>query len=272
MPTARLHSERTDLVSIVHMDSESEIRNVKFNFFTATWVEMNGDRGKIQNVLAPSFNHNAPAIVVAGADCDVEEVYVAANDGGLACIEVTGDRAYLRNIRSDQSNDAAAVRFNGSDDSILDGLDSNLDEQGLIILDSARVTAVNVRVTASDDEGILLDGATNCVLEATVYQAGQHGIRVLDSDRNRLSGQVIDAGKDTNNTYDGVFIEGDSDRNRTEFTVTYPGAGNRMRYGLNISAATVDNHVEASILDGTGATANFNDAGTGTVLTDDHLV
>lgn len=109
--------------------------------------------------------------------------------------------------------------------------------------------------------------------ELSIFNASQHGLIINDSSDNRFSGIIADANQQNpTNTYDGIHMSGDSNRNRTEFTVVYDGAGNQMRYGMNISAATCDDNVEASILTGTGATGNFNDAGTGTVLTDDHIV
>lgn len=256
--------------AFIEMDAVGKIGNVVFrgNGPDSSLV-ITGDRCDAFGLTVSNESVNGN-IVVQSNDCHIYNIEGAISQ--LAIIEVTGDRALIQNVTSQLGTSGCAVRLNGSNGSVVNGVTSRADENGLIVLDSDRWQATDIYVEASDTAGIIIDGSNNGRLEAIVYQAGQHGIRVLDSDRNRLGGLVIDAGKDTNNTYDGVFIEGDSDRNRTEFTVTYPGTGNRMRYGLNISAATVDNHVEASILDGTGATGNYNNAGTGTVVTDDHLV
>lgn len=219
------------------MGSDAEIRNVKFNFFTATWVEMNGARGKLSNVLAPSLTSNEPAIIVAGANCVLEDIRVSANSGP-SCIEVTGDRAVLRDILSTSSTDAAAVRFNGSDYSLLDGLDSDQDEHGLIILNSQRVTANNVRVTTSDDDGIILDGSDFCTVRGVVNAAGQHGVRLNNSDQNRIEVTVIDSGGDTTNTYDNLRIEGASNRNFVTGSIFRPRlTGNTTRAGVNVAGS-----------------------------------
>lgn len=257
-------------MSIVHMATDSVVERVNFNFFTATWVEMVGDRARVTHVLAPSLTSNEPAILVTGVDCEVEDVRVSANSGP-SCIEVTGDRAYLRQIRSTSSTDAAAVRFNTSADSVLDTLYSTLDEHGLIVLDSARCRATNIRINQSDLDGVVWDGSDDGIFEGTVNLAGQHGFHFTDSSRCRWEGIIRDAGRDTTNTYDGVLGDGDSNNNRTSFTVSY-SSGNQMRYGLNLSVATIDTHIEASKLTGSGATGAYNNAGTGTVATDDHIV
>lgn len=117
------------------------------------------------------------------------------------------------------------------------------------------------------------DDCHRCQVDISIFNASQHGLIINDSSDNRFTGIVADANQaNPTNTYDGIRMTGDSNRNRTAFTVVYDGAGNQMRYGMNIVDATCDDNVEASILTGTGATGNFNDAGTGTVLTDDHIV
>lgn len=208
-------------------------------------------------------------LVIVGDDCHVSDLRVF--NSFLAGVEVTGDRADISGVSS-WFGDGAGVRLNGSAGSTVRGLHSRQAINGLIVLDSTRWTATDVYIETTGEDGIIIDGSSLGRLDATVYNAGQHGIRVTDSSDNRIGGQVVDAGQDNDNTYDGVLVEGDSNRNRTALTVTYQGAGDQMRYGLNLSAATVDDHVEASILTGAGATADFNDAGTGTVLTDDHVV
>lgn len=130
----------------------------------------------------------------------------------------------------------------------------------------------NLGLTVIQPTDVIFDDCHRGKVDLLCFESLQHGLRIEDSSDNRFSGQIINAGQQIDDTYDGIFVLGDSNRNRTEFTVTYTGAGNQMRYGANLSAATVDNHVEASVLTGSGATGNFNDAGTGTVLTDDHIV
>lgn len=141
---------------------------------------------------------------------------------------------------------------------------------GTILLDG--VTDAVLDIVGSNLVTVILNESHRNTIRLNTIETSQHGIRFTDSSDNRVEGHITNAGRQTTNTYDGVFMDGDSDRNRTALTVTYLGSGSQMRYGANISASTCDNNVEASILTGSGATGNFNDAGTGTVLTDDHIV
>lgn len=231
-------------------------------------LEMSGNESRAEYISAFGNGDNE-AILISGNDCKLSHVITGSGTGD-SCIEVTGLRAHLSDIHSADSTTASAVRVTGAD-CLIDGLSSNSDDTGLEILNATRWQARNVNVTSSDNEGILITGSDHGILDCLVYNSGRHGISISASSFNRLSGEVIDAGRDTNNTYDGIIFAGDSDRNRTAFTVTYLGSGNQARYGLNYSASTCDSNVEASILLA-GSTGHYNDAGTGTVLTDDHIV
>jgi parallel beta-helix repeat protein len=252
----------------VILSTAAEIGNVNIGSNAAdVRLDMTGTNSRAHSIGASAGE--TWAILVSGNECVLDDVNTGSGLGD-SCIEVTGQRAQLSNIKSNSSGTASAVRITGAD-CVLNGLTSNTDDTGLEISGATRWQARNVNVQAADNEGILITSSDHGILEATVYNSGRHGISITDSSHNRLSGQVIDAGKDTNNTYDGVILAGNSDRNRTAFTVTYLGSGNQARYGLNISASTCDSNIEASLLLA-GSTGHYNDAGTGTVATDDHIV
>lgn len=262
------------MTAVVQADNGSLIENVAVSAVGTTdqAIEVLGANVRLRHVNCGTSGSSVPQIVVAGDRAFLEDIIVSATtDAGIL---VTGDRAVLRGITSSANGFTTGdgIRFDTSADSLLDGYMSFQDAFGLRVLDSPRTQCTGVVIRDPHQRGVVWDGSDRGIFDGVVSDAGEHGIQITDSSRNRFSGQVIDASKDANNTYEGVLVDGDSNRNRTEFTVTYGGAGNQMRYGLNISAATCDNNVEASILDGSGATGSFNDAGTGTVLTDDHLV
>ena len=247
---------------------ESTANNIRLNppAGLATTVELIGNRSRAEHVVA--FGSSDVHILVTGNDCrvsgsDVESAVVAG-------ISVTGLRAIITSVESRFGTTGCGLRIDGGADCLVSNFTSQSDENGVIIDGAIRWKLQNVHVQSSDTEGVIIDSSSEGTGDFTVYNAGRHGVRITDSSRNRLSGIIRDAGRDTTNTYDGVFVEGNSDRNRTSFFVTYGGSGNQARYGMNLSAGTVDGHIEASWLDA-GATADFNDAGTGTVLTDDHI-
>lgn len=237
-----------------------------------TSIELSGANGRILHVTCGTSGSSVPTVIVSGDFAYLEDVNTSLSaDAGVL---VTGDRAQLVGITSRlvHFSTGHGIRLDQSSDTVINGFASYQDGFGLVVLDSPRCQATDVHVFDCSRVGVWWDGSDNGLLECTVGESDRHGVQITDSDRGRFSGQVVNASRGTNNTYDGVILDGDSDRNRTEFTVTYLGSGNRMRYGLNISAATCNTNVEASILDGTGATGNYNNAGTGTVVTDDHLV
>jgi len=71
----------------------------------------------------------------------------------------------------------------------------------------------------------------------------------------------------TNDTYDGIFVDGDSDLNNIQGNTVRQGVGaNRQQYGININAGNCDDSlVIANDIDSSGVSGNFNDSGTGTI-------
>lgn len=162
-----------------------------------------------------------------------------------------------------------AVRIENVTGASVTNVSSHSSTNGIVIVDSTVVTIRNAYIDDSSGAGILLDGVTGSDIQAVVNRAGQHGIHLVDSDRNRITGIVKNASENTNNTYDGVHAE-TSDENRIAVTVVDDTEGNQMRYGVNIASGTTN--IEASMLKGTGATAPYNDSGTDTRTTQDHIV
>jgi parallel beta-helix repeat protein len=114
---------------------------------------------------------------------------------------------------------------------------------------------------------IYLTGCTrNIIGENRVYLSDTHGIHLNDSNDNQVSGNYVDsAGQTADDTYDGIYVDGNSDRNKVTENIVRYDPTTKSRYGINISAATCDeNLVEGNDLLNSGATAEFNDAGTNT--------
>jgi len=120
--------------------------------------------------------------------------------------------------------------------------------------------------------GIDMKGMFHSTIEnVSMYQPGQHGIRLTDCSDNELSKiRIYRPGLDLNNTYDGIILEGNSDRNTIQINrILSAPTSPKARFGINISASTcndnvvVGNNLRPSANFGTDA---LNDAGTGTVL------
>ena len=119
------------------------------------------------------------------------------------------------------------------------------------------------------DQAIYLDGCTDvAVADNTINEAGGHGIRLTDSTDCLVDGNKIYwPGVDTNNTYDGVLLDGNSDDNDIwDNKITAATSTPQPRYGINISASTCNtNSYLGNRVSGTYATAAYRDAGTGTI-------
>lgn len=158
-------------------------------------------------------------------------------------------------------------------DSRINVIAANCDEGALFLgLNSYRVYG---HVTASacgspSEPAVDIDSAFGIIdLHVTVSTSDGHGVRINDSDEVQLSGSVEGSGLNADDTYDNVIVSGDSDRVRIEQLVSRPSAaGNQPRYGINLSASTVDeaivvgNDLGTNSSYGSGA---YNDSGTGTI-------
>lgn len=139
--------------------------------------------------------------------------------------------------------------------------------------DEPCVVADNVVLGNSGGPYVQLSGIGHSVAGNTLIECPEHAIDLIDCSESVVSGNVIlDPGKGTSNTYDGIRLSGDSDYNAVVINRVRSAAANATRYGVNVSAATCNNNVVADNVLGPTAsygTASFNDAGTGTVTTRD---
>ncbi len=119
--------------------------------------------------------------------------------------------------------------------------------------------------------GIYLSGCDDNTVEGNTCQGNDlHGIRLDDCNDNTIIGNTCtENSQHTDNLYDDIFLEGDSDYNNIQGNTCRAGAlANQPRYGINVSEGTCnENRVTDNDLrdDGFG-TLPFNDAGTGTKL------
>ncbi len=130
-----------------------------------------------------------------------------------------------------------------------------------------RATIVNNNFDCGTGGGIYLDDASDSmVANNLIRSAGStlHGVRLTDASgvviaNNRIVDSV------GSNTNDGIFLDGNSDNNL--ITGNKIDGDASLRYGINVSAAACDdNAVSGNYLSGTFGTAEFNDAGTGTLF------
>lgn len=146
----------------------------------------------------------------------------------------------------------------------------DLADTGIDIGSDSCIIAGNMIQNATT--GILVGGDHQTVEANWIDEIGEHGIRISGATNLIcVNNHLLDVSRDTTNSYDGIFLEGDSDDNLIQGNKIVPAvSGNVARYGINLSAATCDDNVvvgndlRPSASFGTGA---YNDSGTGTINT-----
>ena len=205
---------------------------------------------------------------------------IAGSSGGSTVVATSPSVAswdihhnYLLSGSSDPIVDLVGGRF-GVVGNLIFGDGSQI---GVRVDDTSNTVISDNRIVSTLNGVYLLGSPTTAsivVVGNVVESPGQHGLVLSGCDDSIIEGNlIVEPGGDTNNTYDGVFLDGDSDRNMIVGNKVIPATGgNATRYGVNVSAATCDTNVVADnmlIPSGTFGTGSFNDAGTGTVTSRD---
>ncbi len=121
-------------------------------------------------------------------------------------------------------------------------------------------------------KGIYLEAVVDSVVAANRVIAGAaHGIDLLDCDDNIVhDNQIRESALTSDNTYDGIHLQGDSNRNSLQGNVIRSQATpNQYRYAINIAEATCDCNIVVTNSLGLATdygTSGLNDAGTLTQL------
>jgi hypothetical protein len=120
--------------------------------------------------------------------------------------------------------------------------------------------------------GIEIDSSSDGICASNlIYSPARHGIYVNIGTRvNLRDNYMLNGGTGTANTYDGIHLVGNSDDCTIMGNVVHLtlAAGNRWRYGLNVSAAACDRTIYVANTcrpAANFATGAYNDAGTGSI-------
>lgn len=142
-----------------------------------------------------------------------------------------------------------------------------------IYLDAACNNTVTGNACSGNIYGIRLDSMSNAnTITDNVCQGNWYGIYLGGSDSNAIIGNVcLENSQGTDNTHDNIYLS-TSDYNLIACNVCRRGdLAKQPKYGINISNNTCDkNIVQGNDLHNAGKTANFNDAGTCTIVQDDN--
>lgn len=216
-------------------------------------------------------------------------LYTPTNGTDAYCVEIIGDTTdggifdenffrFERNVSDGNGTNVGAVHVSGFIGSgLIQGNQFWYDDVSEIFLeDCAGVHVVNNQMGDGDmaGYGIKLDNADSCLIANNlVFYAGQGGIQLVDSSRNLVHGNMIfDCGYTTTNTYNGIFIDGNSDENLVYGNKVglNPGAAvaAALKWGIRVDDATCnDNMIYGNDVKGSYVTAGVSDAGTGTITT-----
>ena len=94
----------------------------------------------------------------------------------------------------------------------------------------------------------------------------REGILISASNDNNISGSAIGNSQETNNTYNGVMIQSNSDNNDIEVFVRHGGGAAQHKYGVEINdVPSTANRVTNCDLLNSGSTGSLLDSGTSTV-------
>ena len=252
----------------------------------------------------PAIDINSAGASVQVVDCTISNgggIYMDAGDGSTirGCV-VTEPAAYGIHVEGPTGSVVVADNavVTASRDTNTAGMIIDGDGNGTrdVVVTGNHVDSEVDGVRLADVDGIVFSGNTirsygrgldlNDVNDGTIVgnniagfagidiELTEHGIVLTDSSDNVVSDNVVtEPGQGTDNTYDGIRLAGDSNRNKiTDNAVRPSQAANATRYGINISASTCDDNVVADNMLGptaTYGTGAYNNAGTGTVTTRD---
>lgn len=239
---------------------------------------------KIRNVRLSSSG----AILMTGGDgseivgCDSRFPRGAGIvvDGPTGPLTIAQNRVEGSSINAANPTAAIVIDGDGSGDDLelilVDNFASSTFGPGMSVTDVAGAVIDGNRLRGSS-HGLELDNVrsstiTDNDIDGYPGLAGPylswHGIVMNDVvDSTVANNKVANPGQETADTYDGIHLSGNTDRNLIVGNRVIPEPAS-TRYGINVSAATCDanvingNHLGAAADYASGA---FNDAGTGTV-------
>lgn len=244
-------------------------------------------------------------LIMGGADNGNSEVRISGSaptsSGRAGGVTITGNtmfevRVRLTNCKEVSVQGNAILRGDDSDAIYVQGSTQvavdNAMNQGNVNVENSE----DVSVCGAGGWGFLIDSSKgvrvsgswvgNCyvfdssfvsVSGASIYLRQylfDHLLTISGSDDCAVTGCTLVAEVATghagdDNTYDGIWIDSDSDRNNIQAnTVRGKVDAKQLRYGIRVNSSDCDdNLVTNNDLKNAGATANFSDAGTGTVTT-----
>lgn len=136
-----------------------------------------------------------------------------------------------------------------------------------VLADSDRQSIMGNFLYNNTGDGIRVEYAADCLINNNTCRGNtKNGINILAGSYNLISNNsCVDNDSGDTNTYDGIYLSGNADRNSISNNVCRSSTGiTKQRYGVNVVSGT-KNKVMGNILY-QNKTAAYNDAGTGTEI------
>lgn len=219
--------------------------------------------------FAPVEVDGADATVyLRGVDCgDITITDGAAYLDDVTCGILTLAAGTNNRLNADNIRCEGLVLGGGSpgQEVVINGLHTN---GGLVSMSTFEVWSITGAVFGDNTPGgvsrIDLDGLEHFTLKATILGSDEHGLRAEDCAVGDIDVHINDPSMATDNTYDGISLQGVCDRLNLRGSVR--GAirqTDNPRYGLDVAAGCLDIDVWLAI---SGAqTGEINDATSGQV-------
>ncbi len=160
---------------------------------------------------------------------------------------------------------------------VITGNELDTGGDGAVLLDTCRDATItgNLFDGTGEVSAVLLDTCDRIVVSDNFIGAnylGRHGIQLTNTNDSLVSDNFIkEPGQDIDATFDGIILDGNSDRNDIrDNKIIGKAAANGPRWGINISAATCNDNSYLGNQTGPVAgysSGSYNDAGTDTVNT-----
>ena len=271
-------SGRTSPGPLIAVPQFCKLENVYVETSDCDGIALQSGEGSVQNCTVFVIGSSGSCISgLSGTsgDWDISNNYLSSSSTD-PIVALTGNQYNVSNNLFYGDGSQIGLQLDSVSDSVIAGNRFYSCTQGVSAVGAN--SAFRVSITGNDFEspetGVLLDGAaTVSIVGNIITDALQHGISLDDTDDCVVNANlIVEPGQNTANTYDGILLLGDSDRNMVHGNKVIPGSSTSTRYGVNISVSTCDTNVVADnmlIPSGTFGTGSFNDAGTGTVTSRD---
>lgn len=234
--------------------------------------------------LSTAVNKLAPGTVVADCAAETVTTFVASTQGG-ADITIVGNTAPQAEFDLGTTSSIQGGTITGNVMGSMRGgnlaqtvIADNLIEGEMDL--TFGITAENINITGNhlNGGGIKVTGKTHVTITGnTIRRPTEHGIILTDCNECLVQGNMITgASWSAADTYDGIHVAGDSNRNDIWQNRIAPDSGSQARWAINIAEATCDDNSYLGNRSGpstdygrnAGATTTpYNDAGTGTITT-----